>query len=838
MFERLWAVIAVTAGCMHHSVDMNVFHETPQSKSLQMVTNDFIKHAFRSIASQGHQAVLNMTGLALAQTCCILIIIYTHYELSFDSYHANADHICRIVSYQPGNSYMGKDVFAVTPGLLKEALVSEIPDVKNAARCARKTHTLEYESSLFVESGFLYADPDLLKIFTFPVISGDPADVLNEPFALFITKDMARKYFGNEDPVGKTILADNKYLFTVRGIIENIPQNSHFHFDFLSGFNTLAKIKGGIGSVENWNSFEFTTYVLLNDRTSSGDINNRLKELSVKYLSDNSFFRDSYFSAEPLRKIHLNSNTNFSIGKNSDIRYIYLITAIGILIILIACFNYVNMATVRAYSRGKEIGILKISGAGRGEMIVQIMMESVILSIGGMILAFAITGILIPAFSDFTERPLTYGMLFEYPVIVIVTGLSLATGILSGLYPALHLTSVTPVNLINESFNTSGGGRPGNLRNMLVVVQNIISLVSLICTFTVLNQLRYIETSRIGFEKENIITVEIKDPGLRKKPGALIDELKKNPAIQDITTSATLPVTTLGSSYASWEGKPEETKQFVYRAGIGNNYLDFYNLKIIQGRGFSDDFSSDTIDSFIINETAAKMTGMNDPVGKKFGFSREKGLGTVIGVVEDFHFHSLHLAIEPLAIACTGNDRLKIPGYLSVKVTPGTISGTLPFINGVLKEYSPHYLNPVSVFSDRVDNMYRSERKLANIFIFSTVLAILLTCLGQYSLSSYIAKRRTREMVIRKVMGAQPPGVMILIISQMIKWVFVSVVFAWPAAYLLMTKWLQNFASHVTLSVWVFLLSFGIIIMISLLAIGYHVVRLSRVNPAEMLRHE
>ena len=392
--------------------------------------------------------------------------------------------------------------------------------------------------------------------------------------------------------------------------------------------------------------------------------------------------------------------------------------------------------------------------------------------------------------------------------------------------------------LINENFKLLGSRRSGRFRNLLVVVQNIISVVALICTFTVLRQLRFIDTADIGFEKENIITVEVRDPEIRKNPAALLNELRANPTIIDITTSATLPVTTQGASYALWDGKPEETKQFVYRAVIGNNFLDFYNMKIVSGRGFSDDFPADTINSFIINETAAGITGMDDPVGKKFGFNREASMGTVIGVVEDFHFQSLHLPVEPLAISATGGLGSKVPKYISIKVTPGTISVTLPFVNKVLGEFSPHYVNPVSVFSEQVDNMYRSERKLAAIFVFSTVLALLLTCLGQFSLASYTTRSRTREMVVRKVMGAQPAEVMALIAGEMAKWIFVSLLFAWPAAYLFITKWLQGYASHVSVGAGVFILSLAIILLISLLAVSYHILKLSRVNPAEMLRHE
>ncbi|HUW92334.1 MAG TPA: ABC transporter permease [Bacteroidales bacterium] len=522
---------------------------------------NYLRYSVKSIISQERQSVISALGLSIALSCTILIILYVQYEFSYDNYHENADHIYRIVSRQPGNMYMGKNVFAVTPGPLKDALINDIPEVKYSTKCGLYLHTLEYNSNLFTERGFLYADTDFLKIFTFPVISGNPAEALKEPFTIFITKEMAVKYFGNEEPIGKIIKADNKYLFTVTGLLENIPQNSHFHFDFLTGFETLYSIRGGKAEAEKWNSFNFTTYIQLVDNATSEDIKEKLNELVTKYLAATSFFKGSQFIAEPLGGIHLGGNSNFDIGNNNDIRYIYLMSSMGLLIILIACFNYMNMATARSYNRGKEIGILKVAGSRKHDLIIQFIIESVLLSFAGLFFALVIVCILLPVFSGFTERSLTFSMIFEYPTFIKVFLLTLTTGIFAGIYPAFHLSSISPLNLINENFKNIGGKRSGQLRNMLFVVQNIISVAALICTFTVMRQLRYIEKTDIGFEKENIIIAELKDPVIRRNPGTLINELKENKGIVDAVISVNLPVTTSGASYGSWEGKPEETKQ-------------------------------------------------------------------------------------------------------------------------------------------------------------------------------------------------------------------------------------------------------------------------------------
>lgn len=800
---------------------------------------NYLKLAIKSIISQRQQSLISAAGLSVALSCGILILLYVQYELSFDKYHENARNIYRILSKHSARfSYMGKDLSAVTPAPLKDALVNNIPEVENSTKCRLTTHTLEYNSSLFNETGFLYADPDFLQIFTFPVISGNPFEELKEPFTLFITEEIAEKYFGNEEAVGKTIKADNKYIFTVRGVLKNIPDNSHFDFHFLTGFETLYSERGGKEKVETWTSSSYSTYIQLLDNVLPEDIEGKLKELAETQLPKEPFYKDMQWIPVPLVSIHLGGSINFDPGNNSDIRYIYLIISIGVFILLIACFNYMNIATARAYSRGREIGILKVAGGSKSDLILQFIIESVLISLGGLILALIIVCFILPAFNTFTERALTLKMIFEYSTLIKVIVLTLLTGLFAGIYPAIHLSLMSPLHLIKEEFKNLGGKRgSGKLRNLLIVLQYTISIVALICTFTVLNQLNFVKNTDIGFLRDNILIISLKDPVIRARPDVLINELLEDPELVDVSFSSYLPYSITSASFGTWEGKQEETNMTIFRIGTGNNFTDFYNLKIISGRGFTKDYSADSADSYIINQTAAKMIGWDDPVGKKFGFQNSK-MGSVIGVAEDFNFQSLHLAIEPLAISLIGSREFPEASYISVKTSPGSLYDARLFIEEKLKVLSPHYLNPVSVLSDQVDSMYKSDRKLSSIFIFATVLAVILTCLGQYSLSSYTTKSRTKEMVIRKLMGSQSSGIMAILIGEMIKWIMVSILFAWPVAYFLMNKWLENFAYHIKIGAGVFFLSLSISLFISLLAISYHMIKLSGVNPASMIRNE
>jgi putative ABC transport system permease protein len=428
-------------------------------------------------------------------------------------------------------------------------------------------------------------------------------------------------------------------------------------------------------------------------------------------------------------------------------------------------------------------------------------------------------------------------MILEFRTMLKIMSIVLISGLIAGLYPAIHLSSLSPLSLLKEDFKHSGKRqRSGYLRSVLIVFQYIISIVALISAFTVLRQLNFVKKTDLGFVKDNILTVSLKDPVLRKNPEVLIAELKSNPQITETCASSVLPVTISSNSSGNWPGKPLDLKRGIYRAGIGKNFIGFYNLKIVAGRGFSDDYPADTINRYIINETTAKMVGWNDPIGHKFGINNNMGI--VIGVVKDFYFHSLRLKIEPLAISVLGSDEYTETSYISVKVNPGTLNETRFFVEKKLKELSPDYLNSVSLLSDRVDTMYSSDRQLAAIFIFSTLLAFILTCLGLYGLSSYTTKSRTREMVIRKVMGSQPNEIMALLTGEMARWILVSIIFAWPIAYFLMTKWLQNFAYHIDIGAGVFIISLIISLAISVIAISYHVIKLSRVNPAEMIRYD
>lgn len=797
----------------------------------------FIKLPFRSLLRQGHQSLISALGLSIALSCGILILLYIRYERSFDRYHKNCDRIYRVMSKHSSEfSYMGKTKFVVTPGALRGAILNDVPEVERSCRCKLSRVTLGYNSSLFEESGFLYADYDLLEMFSFPVLSGNPAESLKEPFNLFITRSMASKYFGKEEPYGKTLTADNKQVYTVRGVLEDIPQNSHFDFDFLTGFETLYRIQGGQQKVERWPNFSYLTYVQLVKDAKPEDIIETLNGFILKYLSDTPMFKEMTWILQPLRKIHLGGTANFDPSGQSSVGYIYMIASVGIFILLIAAFNYMNMATARSYGRSREIGIIKVAGSSRNRLIFQLITESIILSFCGLLVAMLLVWFILPVFADFMERPLAFRMIFEQYMIVSIAALTIFIGVFSGIFPALRLSAYSPIRLIKEEFTESGCDRKSVLKNILVGFQYFITIVAIISSFTVFKQLRFIKTNDPGFTHESVLTISLKDPEIRKNPVFLINELGKNSKIVDVAASSNLPSNISSAGFGLWEGRPDELNATIFRVGVDTKFIDFYDLKVLSGRDFSHDFRDDSLNNYIINQTAARMLGIGDPVGLKFGF--QDNMGFIIGVVRDFNFQSLDHQIEPLAISIMPNKEFRETQYLSVKVNPDDHSGIKTYIEEKLKELSPGYLNPVSFMNDSIDRQYTSDKRLASIILFSTVLTLLLSCLGQYSLSFYETQKRTREMAVRKVFGAQSMTIWTLLAGRVLRLILFAIIPSWPVSYLVMNKWLQHYAYRTEIDPALFIYSFLIVLFISLGVISYHITRLSWVNPAEAIRHD
>ena len=783
-------------------------------------------------------SLINISGLSLGISCAIMILLYVRYELSYDKYHKNYNNIYRIAHTRPGHTYMGSDIFLTNPGTLKEALVMNIPEIEYATKFDTRPSVFEYNGQKVSEAGILFADPDFINVFSVDVVSGDLSACLSEPFSLFVTRRTAERYFGGENPLGKVIEGDNKYSYTVKGIIENVPDNSHFQYDFITGFESLYSIRGGKDRTDRWNSFSFQTYVKVYEEVSPEDIDDKLQAIVKTYLDED--MQELKILMHPLSGIHLGGNFNFGVGLQSDVKYFFLMSSIGIFILLLAIFNYINMASARSYSRGKEIGIKKVAGANKIDIVLQGLGEAIFHSFVALALAFIIILLVLPVFNNFVQRELSFTMIFESANIAWVLFIVLVSGILAGLYPANHMSKFNPVNLFSGAFDSfSGKHKTNRLRSTLVILQYTISLIAIVATITMLRQLGFINNMDLGFECDNIINIYVRDPVIRSNPNIIIDKLQSNPAILAVTTSTNIPARITSNHSAYWEGKEESDKLNIYRAGIDYSFFDFYGFNLLEGRKFFLERSADTLSRFIINQKAASLLGWDDPVGKRLSFDNEKESGVVIGLIEDFYFQSLYLPVEPLAFNTNmGGPELQGANYFSVKIIPIRLTETRKFIDDTFTAASPNYLNTSSILAERIERQYANDARLADILIFSTLLAILLACLGLYGLSSFTTRSRTKEMITRRILGLQPGGIMLLFSREFAKWILIAIVFAWPLSYILMARWLQNFAYHVDIGLLAFVISLFIAIIISILSMGWTVIKVAYLNPAAMLRSE
>jgi len=803
-----------------------------------LMLKNYLKITIRNIKRHKAFSFINISGLAIGMACCILIILYIRYELSYDKFHENAEDIYRIIYNVPGNSYQGSDMFSGTPGPLAPALIEEFPEVLNAARIIHREAVVRYKINSFTERRFLFADPALLDIFNFPLVMGDADAALKEPFSVLISQETAKKYFAHENPIGKQLnihleFDKNEYCFLVSGVLKNIPDNSHLKFDILGSFQTLRSVKW-FDYNRSWTAVGFRTYVQLRKDSSPININEKLVSLIKKHRGENTRAR---FLLQPLTSIHLQGNLNFEIENNSDIRYIYLFSAIAFFIMLIACFNYMNLSSARSTDRSKEIGLRKVVGAHRQHLISQFIGESIIFALFSFLVSLILVRLTLPFFNSFVERDLHLSFNKNFEIILGCIGLTIISGLISGSYPAFLLSSFKPINIIRGNLKINSKGS-SIFRSSLVVIQFSISIILIACTLIFYKQLIYINNNELGFTKEHIVTVYLRDDNLKENYSILKNNLILNPKILDISVTRDLPITMDFRSSCTWEGKTEDDYLNLNCGWVDYNFIDFFDIELKSGRDFSEGFSSDETHAYILNETAVKALGWENPIGKKFGLWDDIN-GTVIGVVKDFHYSSLHLSIEPLVISLNQLDsRWFKPSYFAIKITSDDVSETLAFIEQKFKEFSPYYPFEYSFLDERIDRMYSTERKLGQAFNFFTFIAIFIACLGLFGLASFSTVQKTKEIGIRKVLGASVSDVFLMVTKEFIKWVAISIVIAFPISYYAMNKWLQGFAYRTNLGIGIFFLAGLSALVIALVSVSYQSIKAATANPVDSLRYE
>jgi putative ABC transport system permease protein len=802
---------------------------------------NYVKIALRNFLKHKGFSFINIFGLAIGVACCLLIVLFVLDEISYDQHHEKADQIYRVGIRGFVNNTLFHGVVTCAP--MAQALVNEFPEVTAATRLQNFGFPVfRYEDKVFSEEKVFWVDQAFFDVFTVPFIKGDPKTALAQPNTIVLTSSMALKYFGDEDPVGKSLNADKRRDYLVTGVVEDVPHNSHFHYDFLASLLTLEASKSPV-----WVSNNFYTYLALQEGTSPEAFEAKLAGLVKKYVGPQiqaaigitleQFFASggdwSYF-IQPLTGIHLHSHLEYELEPNGDIAYVYIFSIIAIGILLVACINFVNLATAQAANRAREVGIRKTVGSNRGQLIRQFLSETTIMSFFAVLLALLAVQLLLPLFNNITGKELAVPYAQNVLTIPLLLGLVLFIGILAGTYPAFFLASFNPVVVLKTEM--SGKSKKSNMRNVLVMFQFTVSIVLIVGTVIVSRQLKYIQNRNLGFNKEQVVIVKKTDDIGNQVP-AFRQELLKNPKVISATNTNNLIGNEFGNSAYKLAGATGEETHLLWTYFTDPYFVETYQIEMAAGRYYEERRQADQ-QSAVINEAAVKDLGLTDPVGKQIEAIRPNRTinFTIIGVMKNFHFKSLHHQIDPLIVHLYGPEGRG--RYVSVRIHSENIRETMTFLESTWRKFASNQAFEYEFFDDHFARIYQAEERTGQIFFSFSLLAIFIAILGLFGLAAFVAEQRTKEIGIRKVLGATEVGIVFLLSKQFTKWVVLSNLFAWPIAYYFMTKWLQRFAYQASISVWSFLFAFIVVLFLSLLTVSYQTVKAARSNPVELLRYE
>jgi putative ABC transport system permease protein len=806
-----------------------------------MIRN-YIKTAFRSLKKNKGFTAINVLGLAIGLATCLMIVLYVVDELSYDRYNSNATRIYRAnEDLKLGNNNV---LYAVCMPPLAQALKNDFPEVEDVVRLKRAGgfHVKKGNESI-LEYGTVFADPSLFNIFTLPMTRGNPGTALKEPNSVVLTESTAKKYFNSTNVIGRTLKIDNDQVLNITGVIKDIPKTSHFSFDFFVSMSGWPDSK-----VNQWLRSDYNTYILLRKGTDYKKFESKLPEFLKKnsnsemqaelHLSMDAFEKSgSYFrlNLTPLTDIHLHSNRTGELGANGNVQYVYIFSAIGIFILLIACINFMNLSTARSSNRAREVGVRKVLGSPRKYLIAQFLTESILVTFFSTIIAFVVVLVLLPLFNQLAGKSLvvnTQTLIWLIPSLLIIV---LTVGFLAGSYPAFFLSAFQPINVLKGKIST--GFKSGWLRSVLVVFQFSISIFLIIGTLVIYDQLKYIQTKDLGYNRNQVLIIKNAFE-LGNNVKAFKQNLKQLPGVENVTLTGFLPTSQNRTTSVFYKDATLDQKKAIFPQNwsIDDDYVGTLGMKMVSGRNFSSQMPTDS-SGIIINETAAKFLGFDDPLNRIL-YRNEDGNRDhvrkfhIIGVVKDFHFNSLRENISPV-IMWLNEDM----GELSIRVKSANLSSLLSEIKDKWKQLTPMHFE-YSFMDQEFDATYHSEQRVGTIFILFTSLAILIACLGLFGLAAYAAEQRTKEIGIRKILGASISTIVSMLSVDFIKLILIAILIACPVAWFLMNKWLQDFAYRINIQWWVLVLAGGAAIIIAFLTISFQSIKAAMVNPVNSLRNE
>lgn len=790
------------------------------------MNRNFFLVTLRNISRQKAFTFINITGLAIGLAASLLILLWVQDELSYDRFHEKGELIYRVEEDQ---FYSGERYHVtVTPHPSGPVWKEKIPEITEQARVNRLPRVLfRRNDNVFFESSIVTSDSGLFKMFTFPLILGDPETLLDSPHSIVLTKKLADKYFGDENPLGKTITVENRYQFMVTGVIKDMPENSIFTFEGIIPYSFMHEI-GAVS--DSWGNNSIFTFVELQKGANIEEVNKKLTDVVLEYNPETL----TKFMVFPFLDIHLHAQFGFRETRGPVIT-VWIFSLIAVFILLIACINFINLSTAKASSRARETGIRKVLGADRKTMILHFMSESLILVALSMVLSLIIVGLSLELFNNVSGKEFTLSDLRDWKFIISFIATGIVAGIVSGLYPAFYLSSAKPVTTLKGDTMTGKGN--GLLRKGLVVLQFTLSVVIAISAVFLYMQLMFMQNKDLGYDKENLIAIPMSEE-MNGKYYSLKEELLKETLIQGVTAGLHNPVM-MGSNSggARWDGMDPERHVLIGTNAVDYDYLETMKMELVSGRSFSRDFTADmardTTGNFLINEEVARLMGEDDPVGRNFRFM---GLnGTIVGVLKNFHFKGADEPIEPMAFALADTSYLRV---ILVRLTPGKTEESLIAVEKTWKRIIPEYPLEYTFVDQDYQDLFRTETRLADLLRYFTVLALIIASLGLYGLSSYATERRTNEIGIRKVMGADSASVIYTMAMEFLGLVVIALAIAIPAGWYIVNRLLQQFAYRIDINIFIFILIAMGTLVLAALTVGYQAYRASCTNPATALKRE
>ncbi len=787
---------------------------------------NYLKIALRNLLKHKGYSFINVAGLAVAMACCILILLWVRDELSYDMFHPAAERIYRVVQEQRFSG--STQQVAVVAAPVAPALANDYPEVEIAVRVRPRPHLVSFGEKKFFGERIAYADSNVFKLFAFPLLRGDAETALATPRSVVLTASMAKKYFGDEDPLGKVLRFDNRHDHTVSGVMKDIPFNSHIRADAIATFSVF----NGEPWINNWGVNLLWTYIRLKNGATPQALNQKLPEFTKKYRGEETVANISYY-LQPLRDIHLRSRMVAEMSANGDIAYIYIFSAVGVFILLIAAINYMNLATARATQRMKEVGLRKVLGAYRSQLIKQFLGESLLLSFLALLCAVVVVELVLPAFNEFAGKNLTLSYRADALVLTALLGVCVLVGVMAGSYPAFFLSTFQPVTVLKGVLKS--GPRAALFRKVLVVTQFGISIILLVGTMAVFQQLSFVKSQHLGFNKEHVVAINVRDRSLSGKTEMVKTELLKTPQVVSAAATSNFIGRFFGQTTFQPEGD-DQNEWLMSELYVDADFIKTMEMQLAAGRDFSRAIASDSTEGFLVNETAVKTMGLKTPeealsMRLVRGDSRK---GPILGVMKDFNFTSLHREVEPLVIIYDPKEILSI----TVRIRPEEVAGTIAALEQAWNRLSPAWPFEYFFLDESLDGLYRADEKVGQIFGSFAALAIAIACLGLLGLAAFTAERRTKEIGIRKVLGASTSGVVALLSKEFLQLVLLANLIAWPVAYFATKKWLEDFAYRIDLGITTFLFAAAIALLIAFVTVSLQAVKAAMTNPIEALRYE